>query len=413
MPAFSADYRADQEVEASVQERQNTEEAQLLIPRLAALWTTGASSPKFESIAAITHGLYFLPKTHPAFPRGAVTVLSEPSPGLVEGFSTAIGGWETHLTPKPTWLNLNPVVIEWPMEGTTLKKTQVLMNHGRASRQVWRHKAFIDSAGRPFTHRFIVFRPMGRYPLELLWALCNSPYANAYTFTDSGKRDLSATFLRQMPIPDLGKSDTRPLVSAVRAYLTAARRFSEIQSARPAQPKRRGNAGRAAESAAKLQLELGGIELDEPQAEAAAREHLRALHWRVDAEVLNLYALPAALERELLDFFDGVRRVGVPFEQKGYIPAGFREVQRLEDFLRITDEWEQTDDRRCYFIEMRVQRGRRTADEEKEFKSLQRLYDLRRAYCRWQRTGDANSPLIDEAMFKRLREEDAKKAHAR
>jgi hypothetical protein len=401
MSRFIAGYRADQDVSASVQERRDTEEARLLIPRLAALWSANANVPRFSSIALIAHGLYFLPKTHPDFPRGAATISEGQMSGLVEGYATSTGKWETHLSPKTVGLNLNPKVIEWPMEGTVRKRPQVLMNHGRASRAEWRLKAFIDSAGKPFTHRFIVFRPKGRCSPELLWALCNSPYANAYTYADSGKRDISATFLREMPVPELDKRELTSLESAVCTYLTAARAFSERQEAPSPKPKRR-----AKDALTKEQLEFGEIGIEEPQTLDAARERLRALHWRVDAEVLNLYALPAALERELLDFFDGVRRVGVPFEQTAYIPSGFQEVQRLDDFLRITDEWEQTDERRCHFIEKRIQDERRTVSEEAEFKELQRLFDLRRSYCRWLRTGDANSALFDEAKLKQLQEED-------
>ena len=52
----------------------------------------------------------------------------------------------------------------------------------------------------------------------------------------------------------------------------------------------------------------------EPAADkTAVLEHLRILHWRIDAEVLRLYDLPAALERKVLDLFSGVHRRGVPF----------------------------------------------------------------------------------------------------
>ncbi len=100
-------------------------------------------------------------------------------------------------------------------------------------------------------------------------------------------------------------------------------------------------------------------------------------------------------------------RVGVPFVQRRYIPLAFRETLRLDEFLRITDEWEQTDERRCQLIEKRFRRGGRAAEEEVEFAELQRLYDLRRSYRCWQRTGDANSPLIDEAKLRHLLAADA------
>ena len=124
-------------------------------------------------------------------------------------------------------------------------------------------------------------------------------------------------------------------------------------------------------------------------------------------------ALPPELERELLDAFDGVPRVGVPFEQTRYIPRDYREALTLDDFLRITDEWEQTDDRRCQLVEKQFRGGGRNAKENAEFAELQRLYGLRRNYRCWQRTGDANHPLIDEAVLSRLQEEDARFAQSK
>lgn len=406
MTGFITEYRADQDVRASIKDQRDSEDARLLIPRLAELWGLNTEAKPFSSIALIAHGLFFLPKTHAKFPKGEVLTSEKHSPGMVQGYTTSVGRWETHLSPDTIGFNLNPKIIEWPMEGTNVGQPQVLMNHGRVSRSEWRLKAFIDSFGRPFTHRFLVLRPKGKCSLELLWALSNSPYANAYTYAESSKRDISATFLREMPVPNPDACELAPLESAVRTYLAAAREFSAAQAAASLNPRRRAKAGGQKAPHTKNQLLLGGIGVDDPQAMIAARERLRALHWRVDAEVLNLYALPAKLERELLDFFDEVPRVGVPFEQKSYIPSTFREVLRLDDFLRITDEWEQTDDRRCRLIEKRIKHGRRTEAEEVEFKELQRLFDLRRSYQRWQRTGDANSPLFDTQKVKQLTEEE-------
>ena len=146
-----------------------------------------------------------------------------------------------------------------------------------------------------------------------------------------------------------------------------------------------------------MHLGLPGLNSDE--AIARVRERLRALHWRVDAEVLRLYALPPELERELLDAFDGVPRVGVPFEQTRYIPREFRDALTLDEFLRITDEWEATEARRCELIEKRIKTGSRTAGEEEEFRQLQRLLMLHRRFYAPLPTAEI------KALTKRLKEE--------
>ena len=404
---FIKDYHADQNCNPLTQEQLQTDSLSLLIPRLAELWTVNPNPTRFGEIATITHGLFFLPEAHSDFPKGEITTSDETIPGLVRGFATSRGKWETHLAPATTGFNLNPKVIEWAMAGTSVGCPQVLLNHGRASRTAWRLKAFIDFDGKPFTHRFIVLRPMGPMSVEVVWALANSPYANAYSFTDSAKRDISATFLREMPVPTLADCDTKPLDNAVRAYLVAARAFSASQHGKLLPPKRQAKKALVEPAIRNEQLALDGLAVSEPEIMATDQENLRALHWRVDAEVLKLYALPAGLERELLDFFDDVPRVGVPFKQRGYIPLDFRETQRLDEFLLITDEWELTDDRRSQLVDKEYRGGGRTAGENAEFVELQRLYDLRRCYCRWQRTGDAHSPLIDEEKLKRLISEDS------
>jgi hypothetical protein len=76
-------------------------------------------------------------------------------------------------------------------------------------------------------------------------------------------------------------------------------------------------------------------------------------------------------------------------------------VLTLDEFLRITDEWEATETRRCKLIEKRIKTGRRTSEEEKEFRQLQRLLMLhRRLY--------APLPTAEiKALAKQLKEESA------
>jgi len=214
----------------------------------------------------------------------------------------------------------------------------------------------------------------------------------------ASKRDITAGVMRAMPVPEFDKSDLSRLQAATRAYLSAAKNFTKEFQPRGTKAKSSGKKGKSEKSSSgQLGLGLDGDNRDEEI--AAARERLRALHWRVDAEVLRLYALPPERERELLDAFDGVRRVGVPFEQLRYIPREFRDVLTLDEFLRITDERDATESRRCELIEKRIKTGRRTAEEEAEFRELQRLLMLHRRYYN-------PLPMIDEKKLERLLKED-------
>ena len=98
----------------------------------------------------------------------------------------------------------------------------------------------------------------------------------------------------------------------------------------------------------------------------------------MDAEVLALYDLPAPLEGQLLDFFIGERRIGVPFEQTEYFPKGFKGMNRLNELITITADWPMHSKRRAFLIEKEFEHGRLSVKDEAELESLQRLASLRR-----------------------------------
>jgi hypothetical protein len=374
-------------------------DGRLVVPELHRVWDECRALPKFKQFAEIGQGLTHRSSQDPLFPKGAITESKEKQPGLVEGFASVDDSPETHLQPSIWWLNTAKATIARPRHGSATDIPQVVLNYAPVDRDVWRLKAFIDPVGRPATSRMLLVRPKQEcFSLACIWAFCNSPVANAYTFAMGSKRDIPAGLMRGMPAPDFNKCDLSRLETTVRVYLDAATKFSARFQKAPTKSKSRAIARKTInpEISDQLPLSLPGQRSDEEI--VAAREHLRALHWRVDAEVLRLYALPAALERELLDTFDGVRRVGVPFEQTRYIPREFRDVLTLDEFLRITDEWDATEARRCELIEKRIKSGRRTAEEEAEFRQLQRLLTLRRRFY---------SPLPTEeikALTKQLRE---------
>ena len=97
---------------------------------------------------------------------------------------------------------------------------------------------------------------------------------------------------------------------------------------------------------------------------------------RIDTAVLNLYDLPASLERELLDYFKDWERPGVPFTFDRYFPKHFEQSVHLRDIIAVKYDWPKTNRRRGRLIAREVE-GTITGEEADELKRLQGLADLR------------------------------------
>jgi hypothetical protein len=70
--------------------------------------------------------------------------------------------------------------------------------------------------------------------------------------------------------------------------------------------------------------------------------------------VLKLYALPAAIERDLLDVFAQWERVGVPFRQMNYYPETFRAAIHFSAFRRFEQDWPRTNRERGLLIDKNI-----------------------------------------------------------
>src|SRR5205814_546567 len=152
-------------------------------------------------------------------------------------------------------------------------------------RAPWCLRAMMDHVGRPAKTSFTILRPLiTAISLEVLWALLNSPFANAFAYAHSSKWNILTGTWRKFPVPKFDAAGIQRIETAVRNYLNSVAR-----------------------SEAALPLRS-----DDTRAEEA--KTLRDLQWRIDAEVLRLYHLPAEAERQLLDYFAGWERVGVPFK---------------------------------------------------------------------------------------------------
>ena len=299
----------------------------LSLPELEEVWIACADNPKLADVASVGQGLIYRGED---LPSGSTTYSEHRFAGSRQGFVLFERGLQLHELPKHYWMSLDPKVIRRPVSGTTVGTPQVLMNYARVSRGPWRLKALVDKIGHPVTSRFIPVRPANSsYSIETLWALLNSPVANAYAYSHLGKRDNIVGDIRNIPLPKKHSFDA--LNRAAKAYLAAA--SSELVSSK-----------------------LDGLLL------------------QVDAEVLKLYSLPLDLEHRVLGLFNDWKRVGVPFSQTRYMPMALEGKLHFSDFLQFEENWSVTNRERGKLIDRNIS-GKMSAPERVRLEVLQAYAD--------------------------------------
>jgi len=295
------------------------------VPDLEEVWLALADNQKATDLAEIVKGLDYHGEN---LPTGVCTYSEEQFPGAYQGYVRLKRGLQIHQLPELYWMSLAKEAIQSKRAGTTVGVPQVLMNYAPVSRGPWRLKALLDRKGRPVTSRFITVRPR-TCSLEVIWALLNSPVANAYAFTHLGKRDNLVGDMRRIPMPrEAG--------------------FDEIETA----------AGKYLDAAA----------------DRADSDQLYRLMSQVDAAVLRQYTLPVDLERALLSLFTGWERVGVPFKQVQYFPPGLSHLIRFSDFVAYESDWPSANRRRGELVDKDIG-GTITSAEAVELAALQAYAD--------------------------------------
>ena len=326
MPKFRETYEAPN-TRTIEQARFNAERRwDMRIADLEEVWLALADHPRATDLAEFGKGLDYHGKD---LPPGVLTYSEERFPGAYQGYIRLERGLQIHLLPKIYWMNLAKEAILASRSGTTADVPQVLINYAPVSRGPWRLKAFMDRKGHPVTSRFIAARPRA-CSLESLWALLNSPVANAYAFTHLAKRDNLVGEIREIPMPEGAALDE--IERAARMYLDAAA----------------------------VRADFG---------------ELHRLLVRVDAAVLKQYALPVELEWALLSLFTGWERVGVPFEQVRYFPPELSQPISLCRFVAYESDWPSTNRRRGELVDKEIA-GTITGEEAVELAGLQAYADF-------------------------------------
>ncbi len=277
-------------------------EYDMRVRELTAVWAYLERYPCLGEIATVGQGLIHHGRE---LPQRAWTVDAYKKGRGVAGFADVPGNLTVFGLPQRKSLNVDKAVIRRPVTGTTTGIPQVLVNYGRVSRAAWRLKAVLDPQGHAVTSRFLTVRPRATAThLAFLWALLNSPLANAFAYCESMKRDVKAGTMRAMPIPRRAEFGARAVIEAANAYLELARQTEGFMKIGP------------------------------------SKDSIRQALLRMDAEVLRLYDLPPRLERKLLDLFEGVERKGVGCDFRGYYPEGLDAYVPLHEL--ISEEYQRS-----------------------------------------------------------------------
>ncbi len=337
----------------------------LFVPDLLDTWACFQTKEfrPLADFALVGKGMEHKGAGDPSLPLNRPRESKEKFAGSVLGFSRWTQSQATHELPSIAYLNLNPLTILNPRYGTEIGTSQVLLNYARVSRGPWRLKALVDEMGHPVTSRFVVLRPtQTEYSLPVLWALLNSPIANAFAYCHLSKRDNLVGSLRKFSVPRLTGDQARELEMTAKNYLGAAKRWSEAKS----------NANDDDE----MPL-FSSTARKSNKAAVPTKEDLYILHLRVDAKVMSLYGLPPEMERKLLDLFSGEDRKGIPFKQVGYFPEGLEGLNTVAELLTVIADWEPKAARKSELI---LKKATRTASAENlaELSELKRLSAARR-----------------------------------
>ena len=274
----------------------------LRIPRLDDIWEYLSDLSTMGQFASMGQGLSFRPDGK--IPDGATKYSDQCFSGAVRGFRSLGRKTMIHELPREEWVSVSGECVEALRRGGAVDTPQVLLSAYRVSRAQWRVKALMDRDGHAVTNNFLVCRPKTELPLEMFWAIWNSPIGNAFIWCRTDKRHNLAGTLARLPFPHLHRGDVERVVAAVRAYTGV---FPVVEPGH-----------------------LGAL----PEPDTVRRALLE-----VDAEVLRLYDLPPRKERRLLDLFNGAARPGVPCSFGDYFDSGFRPCVPLHEYL--SDDYRQ------------------------------------------------------------------------
>jgi len=264
--------------------------------RLEMLVDVGKTGKGLEYKSKCPKGKKYDDKKH--LPPNAKTKSKHRFKGSVKGYDKAGGKVKLTETPELIWINVDDETLRRVGQGKTTGKPRIILNSAPVGRGPWRLESQIDDRGRAITSSFIAIQPISDgWSLEVLWAVLNSPLANAYIYCHANKWLVGVNRILKLPIPSVSSKDLCHLQNLVKDYFA---------------------------------LDVSQGEIMQPE---VAPKELERRMLAIDAEVMRLYDLPPKLEWQLLNLFDGYNRKGVDFDFYRYYPEGFEAYIPLHIFI--------------------------------------------------------------------------------
>jgi hypothetical protein len=276
---FKNTYQADVEL-VSRDSFYEAKDYSFRIPELKEVWDYCRHLPKFKKYVEIGRGIEY---------KSGLDIddimRRTPFPGSKKGFYSYEENTLIEQLPKLVWLNVSEKVVNTYAKGMICQPF-ILLNRIRSSRTPWRLRAWIDFEGHPCGKAFLTVVSNKDISLYFIWALLNSPFANAYVYDHCMAQDNNEGILKNMPLNLEGK-DLSKISSLAQEYFTLDSSEYVLRDTNSLNEKK--------------------------------RQYMVA----IDAEILRLYNLSPRLEKMLLDFFAGYQRKGVDFKFDRYYEEGF------------------------------------------------------------------------------------------
>lgn len=243
------------------------------LPDLLEVWEALRDRTRLGEVARIQKGFEFKNEQELA---GRQVVSDRPKSGFRKAYLSADDDFPIWGTPVPQYIDYSGKNLRRLGADFSKLQVQIVVNYA-GPQKPWRLRATLDPDGTIVSSRFLLMRLSISNALSptVLWAILNSPVANAYSYSVSTKWQTLPKEWDKFPIPQLDAESSKRITDAANAYRKATNLSTD------------GNSAESSES------------------------QVHDLLMRMDAAVLQAYALPPGLEQQMLRIFDDIERPGV------------------------------------------------------------------------------------------------------